>query len=337
MRYRKIIKVLPVVLACIFIAHCLSGMEKPEQSGGVESKPYRYAPGDAARMEWDRGLFRLSLRARRFAQGNAVNAEIIITSKARLPRPHMEYDGRAVKLITRDRGYGAMLAIAPDEKPGEKTITLSWERDGSRTIYNFYLTVRSTEFKKFTRAINLGRFSNISIVPSQEVLSFIEECSRKKREVFDESTSGVLKGPISHPRDAHFVTSPFWASRRYQRYRVAGGKRFYLKASTNAHSGVDLRGEVGDPVFAMAAGRIAIAEPMYYEGNYIVVDHGNRIFSSYMHLEGFAVKEGQNVKAGELIGHVGSTGLSTGAHLHVSFSIDGVPVDPISLLYTGLQ
>jgi murein DD-endopeptidase MepM/ murein hydrolase activator NlpD len=111
------------------------------------------------------------------------------------------------------------------------------------------------------------------------------------------------------------------------------GRRVYLKPSVNAHSGVDLRGGKGDPVFAMASGRVVIAEGMYYEGNFIAIDHGSGIFSLYMHLDGLAVEEGRTVRAGELIGHVGSTGLSTAAHLHVSVTIDGVYVDPISLMY----
>lgn len=325
------------MLACIFISPGLSGMGITEGPGYVEKKPYHYAPMDAARMEWDRGLFKLALRARRFAQGNAVNAEIIIPSKVKFPLPQMEYDGRTVPVVRRDWGYAGLFAIAPDGKQGKKTITVSWEQGASRTIHYFHITIKPTEFIKFTRAIDLGRFSNISIVPPPDVVAFIEQCSRRKREVFNKNTSGFLKGPISHPRDDHFITSPFWAGRKYQRYKVARGKRFYLEPSTNAHSGVDLRGERGDPVFAIAGGRIAIAQPMYYEGNYIVIDHGARIFSSYMHLDCFAVKEGQKVNTGELIGHVGNTGLSTGAHLHVSFSIQGVFVDPLSLLYTGLQ
>ncbi len=338
MRYPEILKTLSVALASAFIATGLAGMDKTEDSGRARLKPYPYAAAGAASTEWDRGRFTFSLRARSFAQGNAVAAGILIPpSMKMLPAPEMEYDGRMVPLAANERGYTGLFAIAPDERPGVKTVAVSWEQGGNRVTHYFPITIKPTSFKKYTRPINLGRFSNISIAPPPEVLVFIEECSRKKHEVFGKSTSVPLKGPVVHPRNAHYITSPFWAGRRYLRYRVVRGKRIYLTPSSNAHSGVDLRGEKGDPVFAMAGGRVAIAEPMYYEGNYIVIDHGNRVFSSYMHLDGFAVKQGRKVNAGDLIGYVGSTGLSTGAHLHVSFTIRDVPVDPLSLLYTGIR
>lgn len=334
MRYRPIPKILSVAVACMLLSTGLSGMEKSEGRGDIQRKPYPYKAVPAEALEWDRGLFRLSLRARSFAQGNAVYAEIIASpSTDGLPLPGLFYDGRSVPLAKRDRGYAGLFAIAPDERPGKKQLAVSWEQGGKMVNYHFELMVKPTGFRKYPRPINLGRFSNISLVAPPEVFAFIEECSRKKKEVFDRSTPYRLKGPVCHPRDAHFITSPFWAGRKYQRYRVVRGKRIYLEPSSNAHSGVDLRGETGDPVFAMLGGRVAIARAMYYEGNYIVIDHGNRIFSSYMHLDGFAVREGQKVGAGDLVGFVGSTGLSTGAHLHVSFSVEGIYVDPLSLLY----
>jgi len=310
------------------------GMGKTADMPDVNRRPYDYQVKGVETIGFDRGDFRLVLRARRFAQGNAVWAEIQWSPGAAGAKDlHMEFDGRPVALSKKDRDYAGMFAIAPDEKPGKKTIILYRDDSGRRINHHFELNVARADFKQYPRPINLGRFSNISLVPPPDVLAFIEACSRKKKEAFERKSPGVPGGPVYHPRDAHFITSPFWAGRKYLRYRVQRGKRIYLRPSSNAHSGVDLRGERGDPVFAMAAGKVVIAEGMYYEGNYIVIDHGSGVFSSYMHLDGFAVREGQKVRPGELIGYVGSTGLSTAAHLHVSFSIDGIHVDPISLLY----
>ncbi len=309
-------------------------MGKTAERPADNRRPCDYPAGKSETRSWDRGDFRLVLRARRFAQGNVVWTEILTATGAAGPKDlRMEFEDRSVALSKKDRDYAGLFAIAPDEKPGKKTITLYWDESGRRINHHFELTIVRTDFKRYPRPINLGRFSNVSLVPPPDVLAFIEACSRKKKEVFGRRTPGVPGGPVYHPRDSHFITSPFWAGRKYLRYRVERGKRIYLSPSSNAHSGVDLRGERGDPVFAMAAGRVAIAEGMYYEGNYIVIDHGSGIFSSYMHLDGFAVREGQKVRPGELIGYVGSTGLSTAAHLHVSFSIDGIYADPISLLY----
>ncbi len=83
----------------------LSGMEKSEGRGDIQRKPYPYKAVPAEALEWDRGLFRLSLRARSFAQGNAVYAEIIASpSTDGLPLPGLFYDGRSVPLA---KGTGA--------------------------------------------------------------------------------------------------------------------------------------------------------------------------------------------------------------------------------------
>ena len=83
----------------------------------------------------------------------------------------------------------------------------------------------------------------------------------------------------------------------------------------------------------MADGVVVLSHLMFFEGNMVVVDHGNRVFSYYMHMDSRGVAVGDRVMAGQKIGTVGSTGTSTGPHLHVALSIRGVHVDPMSLLW----
>jgi murein DD-endopeptidase MepM/ murein hydrolase activator NlpD len=82
----------------------------------------------------------------------------------------------------------------------------------------------------------------------------------------------------------------------------------------------------------MAAGKVVLSQPMHYQGNFVIIDHGQKKYSYYMHLHKLLSEEGDMVKAGEQIGEVGSTGGSTAPHLHVSFLINNVHVDPLSLL-----
>jgi murein DD-endopeptidase MepM/ murein hydrolase activator NlpD len=98
------------------------------------------------------------------------------------------------------------------------------------------------------------------------------------------------------------------------------------------HRGLDLKGDVGAPVYAMADGEVVLAHTMFYEGKMVVVDHGNQIFSYYQHLDSISVKTGDIVKAGDTVGGVGATGMVTGPHLHVAFVIHGVHIDPLSIL-----
>ena len=101
-------------------------------------------------------------------------------------------------------------------------------------------------------------------------------------------------------------------------------------ASTN-HQGVDLDTGTGWPVWATRAG-VAYTAYGSAAGNYVTVDHGDGYKSIYMHLSGFAVSNGTIVAAGQTIGYTGSTGVSTGDHLHFGISYNGVYVNPCSLV-----
>jgi murein DD-endopeptidase MepM/ murein hydrolase activator NlpD len=100
------------------------------------------------------------------------------------------------------------------------------------------------------------------------------------------------------------------------------------------HEGVDFKGDTGDPIYATGDGTIAFASRYSGFGNFIRLDHGDGIESAYAHLSKFAqgIVPGKKVKRGDLIGYVGSTGLSAGPHLHYEIRIDGVPIDPLNYL-----
>jgi murein DD-endopeptidase MepM/ murein hydrolase activator NlpD len=101
------------------------------------------------------------------------------------------------------------------------------------------------------------------------------------------------------------------------------------------HTGLDLKAEYGEPARATAAGRVTAAEAAGGYGNMVEIDHGNGLTTRFGHLARFAVYPGQHVAAGDTVGFVGSTGRSTGAHLHYETRIDGVPVDPQRFLTAG--
>jgi murein DD-endopeptidase MepM/ murein hydrolase activator NlpD len=94
------------------------------------------------------------------------------------------------------------------------------------------------------------------------------------------------------------------------------------------HSGLDFRGEYGAPVHATAGGVVVTAGPAGGYGNMVEIDHGNGLSTRYGHLSAILVTEGQTVDAGAVLGRVGSTGRSTGTHLHYEVRIDDEPVDP---------
>lgn len=118
---------------------------------------------------------------------------------------------------------------------------------------------------------------------------------------------------------------------RFGTYRILNGK------TRSRHMGLDLRGKKGDPIHAAHHGRVALVRNCFYSGNTVVVDHGNGIHTLYFHMTTPAVKVGQAVSQGQLLGTVGSTGRVTGPHLHWGVKVANVYVDPRALLALPLQ
>ena len=98
------------------------------------------------------------------------------------------------------------------------------------------------------------------------------------------------------------------------------------------HTGLDMREEYGAPVRVTAAGTVITAGWSGGYGNMVEVDHGNGLATRYGHLSAILVSEGQAVTAGAVVGKLGSTGRSTGPHLHYEVRVDGDAVDPVRFL-----
>ena len=94
------------------------------------------------------------------------------------------------------------------------------------------------------------------------------------------------------------------------------------------HAGLDFKGPVGAPIFAAARGRVAFVGQRSGYGNCVEIDHGNGLLTRYAHMSGFRAHAGEAVAAGQLIGLIGSTGRSTGPHLHFEVRLNGQPVNP---------
>jgi murein DD-endopeptidase MepM/ murein hydrolase activator NlpD len=109
-----------------------------------------------------------------------------------------------------------------------------------------------------------------------------------------------------------------------------GSRRTYGNSpAVSAHAGEDFSAAPGTPVYAPAAGTVVLAETLFVRGNAVVLDHGHGVYTGYWHLLELSVAAGEQVTAGQELGKVGSTGLSTGAHLHWELQVNGLPVDPL--------
>ena len=143
---------------------------------------------------------------------------------------------------------------------------------------------------------------------------------------FNADGSSAKKGLMRTPVDGAHMTSGF------------GFRLHPLLGYSRMHKGIDFGVPSGSPIMASAAGTISFAGWHGGHGNYVMVDHGKGLATAYAHMSRINVKPGQHVNQGQVIGLVGSTGLSTGPHLHYEVWVNGQAVDPAGAKFkTGTQ
>ena len=137
------------------------------------------------------------------------------------------------------------------------------------------------------------------------------------------SAAVAVSVPSRMPLDGARISSNYGT----RIHPVLGGRR--------GHKGVDLAAPTGTPVYATADGLVSRANWFSSYGKYISIEHGAALQTRFAHLSEIVVSEGEKVKKGDLIGYVGSTGRSTGPHLHYEVRVDGVAVDPSPYMVPG--
>ena len=113
---------------------------------------------------------------------------------------------------------------------------------------------------------------------------------------------------------------------------IFGTKRFYNGIEGNYHNGFDIAADTGTPIVAPSSGKITLTGNFFYNGKSIILDHGRGLKSIMIHLDEILVEENQYVEKGQIIGKVGTTGKSTGAHLHWSVLVNNTYIDPELLI-----
>ncbi len=139
---------------------------------------------------------------------------------------------------------------------------------------------------------------------------------------FEASGVGETRGQISRPVPGA-ISSSF------------GMRRHPLLGYMRMHNGLDFRAGHGEPIYAVTDGVIAFAGRKGGYGNFIQINHGNNLATGYGHMSRFATTAGQRVRQGQVIGYIGSTGLSTGPHLHYEMYRSGRPINPLSVSFTS--
>lgn len=254
--------------------------------------------------------------------GRIVRPGAVVRVEVRSKRALAKVEGtgfeRAIAFVVAADGHRAsgLIGLAADTAVGAYAIELRGETstgervEGERTIKVAPAMFRSQRLRVDPRFVQ----------PPKEVLPRIE----KERARLGELSHTVDRErpwqvPFAPPLDSP-VTEPF------------GVRRTFNGELATQHRGVDLKGAMGTPIAAPGAGRVVLAEELYYTGNTVVIDHGYGVLSLLAHMSRIRVKEGELVEAGAIVGEVGATGRVTGPHLHWSAWVGGVSIDPLSLV-----
>ncbi len=131
--------------------------------------------------------------------------------------------------------------------------------------------------------------------------------------------------PSSNPVDMMTLSSGF------------GPRHSPIRGASRMHKGMDIPGPVGTPIHATADGTIGRAQWVNGYGKYVEIEHGNAIETRYGHMSALNVQPGQRIRKGDIIGYMGSTGRSTGSHLHYEVRVGGEAVNPSAFLATTQQ
>ncbi len=194
-----------------------------------------------------------------------------------------------------------------------KEINLYLKKDG-KIVYSKKLKIKHKSYRISTIWVKKRKITD-------KVLKRIKKEHKLLRSIFKVYTDRLFHERYMHrPLKKLIITTPFGAKRI-----INGKKRSY-------HWGTDFKGKKGDPIFSVLSGRVVLARNLFYTGNTVVINHGLGLYTLYAHMSKINVKEGEYVKAGQLIGKVGSTGRSTAPHLHFGVYINDVKVDPMLIL-----
>jgi murein DD-endopeptidase MepM/ murein hydrolase activator NlpD len=215
-------------------------------------------------------------------------------------------NGRSAKLFLQSNGstFG-LLPISVKDVPGPAMLFVS--RGDAAQLQQISVLIRKTVFPS----------QNVKLSPEIEALhSTPEEIALLTGFKEKRSDTRFWQDPVAPPVSG-CMTSPF------------GVKRLHNgKPTGEYHGGVDQRTPAGEPIRAVAAGAVTLAQKFNVLGNAVGIDHGQGLESMYLHMSRLVVTPGAQVQRGDILGYAGSTGRSTGPHLHWVLFVNGINVNP---------
>jgi murein DD-endopeptidase MepM/ murein hydrolase activator NlpD len=226
--------------------------------------------------------------------------------------PTVAFNGRPVMVVRNQDSWLAILGIGLSIEPGEYHIDVLQLGGGEQKLP---FTVKSKAYAVQQLKVPPGQ---VNLSPEDEAR--VAQETAKVRAALDSFTRAApstlrLAQPVPGRRSSSF-----------------GLRRMFNGEARNPHSGMDIAAPTGTPIKAPLAGRVVDVGSYFFNGNNVVVDHGQGLVTMYCHLSKIRVEVGQELKRGEVLGDVGATGRVTGPHLHWGVSLNGAMVDPALFL-----
>ena len=221
--------------------------------------------------------------------------------------PNVQYAGRRVLVAESGGRWRAAVGIPLDAEPGRATLSL-----GDTTL-SFVVREHAYEEQRLTVSQSFVSLSDANLARVRREREIIDAALTNWRDVRIDDVA--LAAPVAGRRSSSF-----------------GLRRFFNDEPRSPHKGMDIAAVEGTPVSAPRAGVVTAVGDYFFNGNTVIVDHGQGFVSMYCHLSEIGVEEGSNVTAGQQLGKVGKTGRVTGAHLHFGTYLNGTAVDPALLL-----
>ncbi len=223
-------------------------------------------------------------------------------------RPQVRFRDRPVMVVAENKHWFAVVGIPLSMAPGPASLSID-DPDGSALPLTFVITEFSYPEQRLT--ISNKRQVDPTADDLKRIAGDRREINRAFRSWDEEPVDTAFHLPAIGPRSSAF-----------------GLKRFFNEQPRRPHSGVDIAAADKSDVVAPAAGVVVATGDYFFNGNTVLIHHGQGLVTMYCHMSEISVQDGDRLDAGDLIGKIGQTGRVTGPHLHWSISINQVRVNP---------
>lgn len=259
--------------------------------------------------------FKVTVKPTSVRQGDV--ALIVVVGATGAPTMDGSVAGRPLFFFPYADGYASLVGVDLEAKPGKALWRVGFvDGAGAPHKASGAITVKSRSFP--VQRLTLPR-SMVDLSPANE--SRAEAETTRLRALYDTISSERLwRGRFTKPLASDVRSEGF------------GSRRIINGQARSPHSGVDFAAPAGTPVVASNRGRVALVAEHFFGGRLVALDHGEGLYTLYMHLERVDVGEGALVERGAIIGAVGSTGRATGPHLHWAAQLRRARIDPGALL-----